>query len=157
MLNTRHPVFIFWGVNAICLYNDGYKQTIGPERDAIALGNPGAVVWAEIWDVIGPQVGQVLTGGEATWYENHLIPVTRHGERQEAYWTYSYSPIDDEQSSTGIGGALVLVSETLRAFCFSSANIQKWRACAPSSTNCLALSRLWPVPSSYSNMSTTPM
>ncbi len=112
MLNTKHPVFIFWGPNAICLYNDGYLQTIGPERDAIALGNHGAIVWDEIWDVIGPQVAQVLAGGEPTWYENHYIPVTRYGERQDAYWTYSYSPIDDEGAPTGVGGTLVLVSET---------------------------------------------
>ena len=112
MLNTRHPVFIFWGADAICLYNDGYLATIGPERDSIALGRSGAFVWEEIWEVIGPQIAQVMAGGQATWYENHLIPVTRHGERQEAYWTYSYSPIDDETAPNGVGGVLVLVSET---------------------------------------------
>ena len=114
MLNTRHPVFLFWGVDAVCLYNDGYRELIGPERHAIALGNKGAFVWEEIWDVIGPQVAQVMAGGEATWHENQLIPVTRNGHLDQAYWTYSYSPVDDETVPNGVGGTLVLVSETTK-------------------------------------------
>ena len=114
MLNTRHPAFLFWGADATCLYNDGYRELIGPERHAIALGNPGAMVWDEIWDVIGPQVAQVMAGGQATWHENQLIPVTRNGNLDQAYWTYSYSPVDDETAPNGVGGTLVLVSETTK-------------------------------------------
>jgi len=115
MLNTRHPIFMFWGPEAICLYNDGYRQILGRERHAIALGNRGAVVWDEIWHIIGPQVAQVMAGEGATWYENDLIPLTRDGKREDTYWTYSYSPIDDEDAATGIGGVLVLVTETTQA------------------------------------------
>jgi PAS domain S-box-containing protein len=112
MLNTRHPIFMFWGPDAICLYNDGYRQILGRERHAIALGNRGAVVWDEIWHIIGPQVVQVMAGEGATWFENDLIPLTRDGKREDTYWTYSYSPIDDEEAANGIGGVLVLVTET---------------------------------------------
>ena len=31
-LTTRHPIFIFWGPEHICLYNDGYRASIGPEK-----------------------------------------------------------------------------------------------------------------------------
>jgi PAS domain S-box-containing protein len=112
MLNTRHPLFLFWGPEAICLYNDGYRAILGSERHAIALGNAGAVVWDEIWDVLSPQIRQVLAGGEATWHENHLIPLTRDGVREDAYWTYSYSPVDDDGAPHGVGGVLVIVTET---------------------------------------------
>jgi PAS domain S-box-containing protein len=112
MLNTRHPLFLFWGPDAICLYNDGYKAILGRERHAIALGNKGAIVWDEIWDVLYPQIEQVLAGGEATWHENHLIPLTRDGALQDAYWTYSYSPVDDDHAANGVGGVLVIVTET---------------------------------------------
>jgi signal transduction histidine kinase/ActR/RegA family two-component response regulator len=115
MLNTRHPIFMFWGPEAICLYNDGYRQILGRERHAIALGNRGAVVWDEIWHIIGPQVAQVMAGEGATWHENDLIPLTRDGKTENTYWTYSYSPIDDEETATGIGGTLVLVTETTQA------------------------------------------
>jgi signal transduction histidine kinase/ActR/RegA family two-component response regulator len=112
LLNTRHPMFVFWGPTLACFYNDAYSASIGPERHPVCLGRPGREVWAEIWDIIGPQIDFVMAGRGATWHENDLIPITRHGKREDVYWTYSYSPIDDETSVTGIGGVLVICTET---------------------------------------------
>jgi PAS domain S-box-containing protein len=112
MLNTGHPMFVFWGPELSCLYNDAYSESIGPERHPVALGRPGREVWEEIWDIIGPQIDQVMAGRGATWHVNHLVPITRHGRREEVYWTYSYSPIDDETAPTGVGGVLVVCTET---------------------------------------------
>ena len=105
LLNTNHPMFIWWGPDLIQFYNDAYRQTMGPERHPSALGQSGRECWAEIWDIIGPQIGQVMRGGGATWHENQLVPVTRHGRLEQVYWTYSYSPIDEDD---GIGGVLVV-------------------------------------------------
>jgi signal transduction histidine kinase/ActR/RegA family two-component response regulator len=112
MLNTRHPMYIWWGPDYICLYNDAYRQSIGSERHPSSLGQPGREVWDEIWDIIGPQIEQVMSGGGATWNENQLVPITRNGVREDVYWTYSYSPIDHETAPNGIGGILVVCSET---------------------------------------------
>jgi signal transduction histidine kinase len=112
MLNTRHPMYIWWGAGYSCLYNDAYRQSIGSERHPSSLGKPGREVWDEIWPIIGPQIDQVMSGGGATWNENHLVPITRNGVREDVYWTYSYSPIDDETAPSGIGGILVVCSET---------------------------------------------
>jgi PAS domain S-box-containing protein len=112
MLNTGLPMYVFWGPNSICLYNDAYSQSIGPERHPCSLGQHGRAVWAEIWDIIGPQIAQVLAGGPATWHENQLVPITRNGQREDVYWTYSFSPIDDEAAPNGVGGVLVQCTET---------------------------------------------
>jgi len=112
MLNTGHPMFVFAGQQGACLYNDAYRESIGPERHPGALGRPAREVWDEIWHIIGPQIEQVMAGGGATWHVNHLVPITRHGRLEDVYWTYSYSPIDDETSPNGIGGVLVVCSET---------------------------------------------
>src|SRR5216683_42566 len=104
LLNTNHPMFIWWGEELIQFYNDAYRQTLGPERHPSALGQGGRKCWAEIWDMIGPQIEQVMGGG-ATWHENQLIPVTRHGKLEQVYWTYGFSPIDEDD---GIGGVLVV-------------------------------------------------
>ena len=53
-----------------------------------------------------------MSGGGATWHENALVPITRNGCREEVYWTYSYSPIDDSAAETGVGGVLVVCTET---------------------------------------------
>ncbi len=112
LLNTRHPMFVFWGPTHVCLYNDACGEVIGPERHPGALGRPGYAVWAEIWDTIGPQIDQVMSGGGATWHRNHLVPITRGGRREDMYWTYSFSPIDEQAASAGIGGVLVVCTET---------------------------------------------
>ena len=112
ILNTSHPMYIWWGPQLLCFYNDAYRQSIGPERHPGSLGQPGRRVWDEIWEIIGPQIDQVMAGGQATWQENALVPITRNGRREEVYWTYSYGPIDDEDAPDGIGGVLVVCTET---------------------------------------------
>ena len=112
MLNTGHPMYIWWGEDLACLYNDAYRLSIGPERHPGSLGRPAREVWAEIWDIIGPQIEQVMSGGGATWHENQLVPITRHGRREDVYWTYSYGPIDDDAAESGVGGVLVVCTET---------------------------------------------
>ena len=112
LLNTGHPMYIWWGPELLCFYNDAYRRSIGPERHPCSLGRPAREVWAEIWDIIGPQIDQVMTGGGATWQEDALVPITRNGRLEDVYWTYSYGPIDDEDAPNGIGGVLVVCAET---------------------------------------------
>ena len=118
LLNTNHPMFIWWGPELIQFYNDAYRQTMGPERHPSALGQRGRECWAEIWPIIGPQIEQVMSGGGATWHENQLVPVTRHGRLEQVYWTYGYSPIDEDD---GIGGVLVVCRDVTRDYLASVA------------------------------------
>ncbi len=53
-----------------------------------------------------------MAGRGATWHENALVPITRNGVREDVYWTYSYGPIDDEGAPGGVGGVLVVCTET---------------------------------------------
>ena len=108
VLTSRHPMFIWWGEELIQFYNDAYRETLGPERHPGALGARGRECWAEIWDIIGPQIDYVMTGKGATWHEDQLIPVTRHGRREDVWWTYSFGPIDVEGK---VGGVLVVCKD----------------------------------------------
>jgi PAS domain S-box-containing protein len=118
LLNTNHPMFIWWGPELIQFYNDAYRQTMGPERHPNALGQRGRECWAEIWPIIGPQIEQVMSGGGATWHENQLVPVTRHGGLEQVYWTYGYSPIDEDD---GVGGVLVVCRDVTKDYLASVA------------------------------------
>ncbi len=118
LLNTNHPMFIWWGPHLTQFYNDGYRQTMGPERHPSALGQNGRECWAEIWDIIGPQIEQVMSGGGATWHENQLVPVTRHGRLEQVYWTYGFSPIDEDD---GVGGVLVVCRDVTKDYLAASA------------------------------------
>jgi PAS domain S-box-containing protein len=112
MLTTNHPIFIFWGPEHICLYNDAFSASLGPEMHPAMLGEPGRDMWQAIWDVVLPQIEAVMAGHGATWNEDKSLPFYRHGALEEMFWTYSSSPIDDEQAPNGIGGVMVLCVET---------------------------------------------
>jgi signal transduction histidine kinase/CheY-like chemotaxis protein len=112
LLTTQHPIFVFWGPDLICFYNDAYSRSLGPEQHPSMLGQPARTQWPLIWDVIGPQIDQVMSGGGATWHENQKLKILRHGEIQDIYWTYSYGPIDERTAPNNVGGVLVICSET---------------------------------------------
>ena len=130
MLNTNHPVFIFWGDALTCFYNDAYARSLGPEKHPGMLGALGRVAWDEIWPIIGPQIALVMAGDGATWHENHLVPITRFGRVDDVYWTYSYSPIHEESAANGVGGVLVLCTETTKVVLEEArtrADADRWR------------------------------
>jgi PAS domain S-box-containing protein len=131
MLTTNHPVFIFWGESLTCFYNDAYARSLGPEMHPRILGMRGREAWDEIWTVIGPQINLVMAGQGATWHENQLIPITRFGHVDDVYWTYSYGPIHDDNAPNGVGGVLVLCTETTERVLEAArvrADADRWRA-----------------------------
>ena len=127
-LTTRHPIFIFWGPEHICFYNDGYRPSLGPEKHPALLGARGSELFSELWGIIGPQIDMVMRGEGATWHENHLVPSYRHGVLDEVYWTYSYGPIDDESAPGGVGGVLVVCTETTQQIRVANALRESERA-----------------------------
>jgi PAS domain S-box-containing protein len=112
VLQCAHPMYIWWGTELLCFYNDAYRRSIGAERHPSSLGRPGREVWAEIWPVIGPQIEHVMSGQGPIWHEDQLVPITRDGKLEDVYWTYSYNPIPDPDAPSGVGGVLVVCSET---------------------------------------------
>ncbi|WP_410630870.1 SpoIIE family protein phosphatase [Amycolatopsis sp. cmx-4-83] len=94
-LTSRFPMIVWWGPELRFLYNDAYLPLLGTKHPA--LDKPGALVWDEIWHIIGPMLDSVMTTGEATWSEDLLLPMNRHGYWEETYWTYSYSPVHDDE------------------------------------------------------------
>lgn len=111
VLDSNHPMFVWWGPDLIQFYNDAYRKTLGPERHPSALGQPGRECWEEIWPIIGPQIESIMAGGPPTWNEDQLVPVTRNGTREDAWWTYGYSPIRD---AMGVRGVLVVCNDVTK-------------------------------------------
>ncbi|HET9452628.1 MAG TPA: PAS domain-containing protein, partial [Aggregicoccus sp.] len=110
LFHSRQPMFLFWGPELIQFYNDGYLPSIGDGKHPAAMGQRGPECWPEIWHELEPQIRAVMTRGEATWNEDQLLPIYRRGRLEDTYWTYSYSPVFDEDGS--VAGTLVVSSET---------------------------------------------
>ena len=107
-LTSRFPMIVWWGEELRFFYNDAYLPLLGTKHPALA--KPGQAVWSEIWDIIGPMLASVMTSGRATWSEDLLLPMNRHGYWEETYWTYSYSPLHDDQGA--VRGVFTAVSDT---------------------------------------------
>ena len=111
LLNSKFPMFLFWGPEHICFYNDAYRPSLGNDgKHPFILGEKGAEFWPEIWDFIKPLIDQVLTEGEATWHEDQFLPIYRNGKMEDVYWTFSYSPVNNDSGK--IDGVLVICNET---------------------------------------------
>ncbi|MBP6730716.1 MAG: PAS domain-containing protein, partial [Chitinophagales bacterium] len=111
ILSSKFPMFLWWGPELICFYNDAYRPSLGQNgKHPHILGMPAKEAWPEIWTIIKPLIDQVLNGGEATWAEDQLIPIYRNGKLEDVYWTFSYSPVSDESGI--VAGVLVTCSET---------------------------------------------
>jgi len=100
MLTSRQPIWVGWGEELIYLYNDPYKSIIGG-RHPWALGQPTRVIWKEIWSDIGPMLATAMKGDEGTYVEDQLLIMERNGYPEETYYTFSYSPIPDDDGSAG--------------------------------------------------------
>jgi PAS domain S-box-containing protein len=108
-LDCAFPIVVWWGPELAILYNDEYGQILGPAKHPSALGRPGSQVWSEIWDVIDPMLSQVMQHAEPTRSRDLLLHVDR-GYLEEAYFSFSYSPIRAEDGK--VGGVFCPVIET---------------------------------------------
>src|ERR1700761_411941 len=144
MLTSLQPIWIGWGKELIYLYNDPYKSIIGGKHPW-ALGRPTREVWREIWSDIEPLLATATGGDRGTFVESQLLIMERNGYPEETYYTFSYSPIPDDNGR--VGGIICANSDDtlrvigerqlglLRELASSTANIRsREEACVQSST-----------------------
>jgi PAS domain S-box-containing protein len=110
LLANRFPQVLWWGPRYVQFYNDPYRAIPGTKHPG-ALGQLASECWPEIWHIIGPLIDTPFRGGPATWDDDILLEVNRHGFVEETHFTIAYSPVPDETAPGGIGGVLATVHE----------------------------------------------
>ncbi len=108
-LRSRFQLAMFWGPELVFLYNDAEREVIGSLHPH-ALGKPAREVLVDMWETVGPMLHEVLKSGEATWSVDQPLMIDRYGLVEEAFFTWSYSPIPDDDGE--IGGVLLVTAET---------------------------------------------
>jgi signal transduction histidine kinase len=108
-LHSRFQMAIYWGPRLTCIYNDAEREVLA-ELHPGALGMPAQELLRDSWDVVGPQLEAVIDHGDATWAEDQPLSFDRRGILETGYFTYSYSPILDDDGA--IGGVLLVTQET---------------------------------------------
>jgi PAS domain S-box-containing protein len=146
MLSSRQPMWIGWGAPLVFFYNDAYKSIIGGKHPW-ALGRPIAEVWRELWDDIGEMLDLAMSGGEATYMEAQPLIMERYGYREETHYTFSYSPVPNDDGS--VGGIICANSEDtqrvigerqlalLRDVAAGAADARTWQEASASSVRAL--------------------
>jgi signal transduction histidine kinase len=108
MLASQYPMILTWGPEFIQFYNDAYSKLIG-DKHPPALGTDIRITMAESWDTLGPMIQRVMESGQANWTPALLLVIERSGYREEAYFSVSHSPAEDDDGR--IVGMLGVCSE----------------------------------------------
>ena len=108
VLRQGLPQALCWGPSLHQIYNDGYRLILG-DKHPDALGTPVLETWAEISADIAPLFASV-NRGETVYFEDLHLRVKRHGRTEDAWFTFSYSPVIVESGE--VGAALVNCIET---------------------------------------------
>ena len=94
-LDSPFIMAIYWGPEFYLLYGDAYLPAAA-DKHPWSFGRSAKEVWAEIWDVIGPQLQRVMATGEAFLSPMQRLDMHQHGAPQERYFTYSFMPVRDK-------------------------------------------------------------
>ncbi len=109
-LASRHPICIIWGRERLYFYNDAYAPIVGAKHPW-ALGESYITVWPEIWESdIRPILESVEATGQASWADDLLLVLRRHGYNEECYFAFSFAPTRIEDGS--VGGVFTAITET---------------------------------------------
>ena len=108
LLSSRYPMVLTWGPELTQIYNDAYARIIADKHPA-ALGIDIRVTLAEAWDTLGPMIAKVMQTGVANWTPALRLLLERSGYREEAYFSVSHAPSEDDAGR--IVGMLAVCSE----------------------------------------------
>jgi len=107
-LNSPIVSAIYWGPDFRVLYNDAYGPALA-SRHPDALGRPLQQVWPEIFDILGPQLRQVVASGEGVAIDRQPFILHRRGFAEETIWFYAFAPLRGEQGD--VAGVFATATE----------------------------------------------
>ncbi|TGE08661.1 sensor histidine kinase [Hymenobacter fodinae] len=108
MLGSHFPMMVHWGPKLVHFYNDGYAAILQSKHPG-ALGQPAEPWWREMWPFL-QDIFEPVLAGQTTYFENGLVLPNRRGSIEEAYFTFSHSPIYNEAGA--VEGIFVTALET---------------------------------------------
>jgi len=107
-LSSTFPILVAWGGEHIQIYNDAYRPICGAKHPS-AMGAPFKECWATALPVVGDAFDSAGRG-QGAYIHNQRMILDRYGYLEEAFMTFSFSPIRDE--SGGVGGIFHPITES---------------------------------------------
>jgi PAS domain S-box-containing protein len=100
---------VLWGPELIQIYNDAYQPILG-HRHPLALGQPTAECWSDVWQFNEPIYKRVTSAGQAVHLVDQEFVLDTLGSVRAHHFTLTYSPARDETGN--VRGITVTVVET---------------------------------------------
>ncbi len=107
-LSSTFPILVAWGPEYIQIYNEAYRPICGGKHPS-SMGEPFKVCWATALPVVGDKFDRAQQG-EGTYIKDQRMFLDRYGYLEEAFMTFSFSPIRDESGE--VGGIFHPITET---------------------------------------------
>lgn len=126
VLDNRFPCALVWGPSLVTIYNDGFRPILGEKPEA--LGRSFAEIWSEVWEEIRP-IAERAFAGESTFVEDIELTVMRRGSPEQAWFTFSYSPVRAADGTVvGMIDTVVETTEAVRSRRALAESEQRYRA-----------------------------
>ncbi|AWG45832.1 MULTISPECIES: PAS domain S-box protein [unclassified Massilia] len=134
MLGSSFPTFLGWGEELFVFHNDAYAPVLG-NRVPVALGAPLFELWPEVRETMAPLARRVLDG-ESLFFENFQLTVERKGYPEQAWFTFSYSPLREESGVVrGMMCTVVEVTDKMLALARHKDAEERYALCLTASGN----------------------
>ena len=98
-LSSTFPILVAWGPDDIQIYNDAYRPICGGLHPR-AMGGAFKEIWASALPVVGDAFDRAHQG-EGAYIKDQRMFLDRHGYLEEAFMTFSFSPIRVESGEVG--------------------------------------------------------
>ena len=114
MLSSGFPSYIAWTAQLHTLFNGPYQALMAGRPNALQ-GASMAALWPEVADAVVSICSQALAG-ESMFYQDMPLPITRGGRTGPNFFTFSVSPVRDEQGAIcGVLGTVIETTEKVLA------------------------------------------
>jgi two-component sensor histidine kinase len=97
-LHGSSPMAVYWGKDLVTIYNDACANNIG-DRHPASLGLPASVLYADIWESVGPILEGAFSKGISMGSRNQPIPIRQDGRLKETRYDFTANPIRDENGN----------------------------------------------------------
>lgn len=97
LLSSSESMYLLWGEPLFFFSNDAYQPILGP-RLPQAIGTTLARLWPDAIDAVRPSIDAALRG-DSVRHVDQPITMARHGEPEDTWWTFSFSPVFDDDGA----------------------------------------------------------
>ena len=133
-LSSSFASFVAWGPRFYTFYNDEYARVLG-KKTSLGQGLPLTELWPEISDVVR-SLAQEAFAGATQHFEDRPFVLHRHGYAELTYFTFCFSPVQDEDGLVGgILGTLVETTEKVAALSRIQESDERYRLALEASGN----------------------